>query len=380
MSIPRERTAYTTRNGGTCGRFTWRFDPSSGEQVPSHLDFCRDNRGDGDNYPLDIEHHEFQGGRINLRYNGYFDSWFNDWVSEILRPSFNMSHLGTDSYLLDSAYATNAVARTNPSRPGVDTPREIAELRDLSRVMRDRGAQTHYGRVGQMFLGHTFGTLPILSTISDLLNSQKAIESRRHEIQTLVSRGINRTLTMGSYSNTARDYRYIDTAHATIGGWFDTTTKEEVRCHVRWRIAENAFAANATPDHIKRVIDSWASRSVLGATIDLSTAYELLPWSWLADWFGSTGDYLVGCRNIIPATMLEVVVMRHRRTESSFPGADIRPNPFGPVGQVEAISMKRETKSRKFSFASPFAAHIPAIDAGRAGILASLAVTRHSAF
>ncbi len=385
MAIPRERTQIATRKGGTSGRFTWWPDTGPGDEVNTSLNFARDSVGPDDDYPLDFDRQELSGGNINQDFGGYFSSWFRNWVPEIVRAGFNVGHLATNTSLLDAYYATQIAARTNPSRPYVDIPREVSELRDLAAFFRTGYGDRNFlpgldrrtpGEFGRGYLGYQFGIEPTANFVAKLATAHQAVTQRYDEIKRLVATGIKRTMTLDFSSVSSREYRYIDTAHATLGGYFDTTTIEEVRAHIRWGLYPQQFAGAATPSARDALIQQWATDAVYGKTIDVSTIYELTPWSWLLDWMVSTGDYFSAVRNIVPALLKEVVVMRHRKTESYYPGESFVPEGGGKRITIAPIRLTRESKMRRFSFISPLPVHIPLIDKGRAQILASLAAAR----
>jgi hypothetical protein len=54
-----------------------------------------------------------------------------------------------------------------------------------------------------------------------------------------------------------------------------------------------------------------ARKAVLGLTIDFATAWQLIPWTWLTDWCYDVSSYLKANRNIIPAELDEVSIIRH---------------------------------------------------------------------
>lgn len=386
MSYPRERTSIATRSGGTCGRFTWWPTDGPGVEVNSSLNFARDTIGPDDLYPLDFDRQELSGGTMNQAYAGYYSSWFSNWVPEILRSGFNISHLATGTSLLDSYYATQIAARTNPSRPYVDLPREIAELRDLAQFFKTGSQDRNFlpgldrrtpGEFGRGYLGYQFGVAPIGRFIASLATAHDAITKRASEIRRLVATGINRTMTLDFGSASSREYRYIDTAHSTCGGYFDTTTIEEVRAHIRWGLYPSALEGVTSPGARDAQIQQWARDAVYGRTIDASTLYQLHPYTWLIDWGVSMGDYFRATRNIVPALIKEIAVMRHRKTVSSYPGETFDPGGGAKNISIAPIRMTRESKMRRFSFISPLNVHIPFIDKGRAQIIASLAAARH---
>lgn len=114
-------------------------------------------------------------------------------------------------------------------------------------------------------------------------------------------------------------------------------------------------------------------RVALGGTVDLATLWELLPWSWLIDWFSNVGAFLAARRNIlgwVPGqcfTMTHTVLgVDHRidLTGSSFKGTMTTPN------------FVRETKSRTVGVPVLPEAQLPILNLKQIGILASLAILR----
>jgi hypothetical protein len=377
MAYPRERTMVDTRDGGNCGRFTWWPDMTPGVKVSFRLNFARDSVGPEDDYPLDFDNQEYSGGLMNQEYAGYFSSWFVNWVPEILRAGFNLSHLSTSSDLIvDPDYATQAVARTNPSRPYVDLPTEILQLHELSQILHPRTNPSITNQLGNQYLMTSFGVMPVGSAIARLIDSHRVINDRVKEIRKLVATGIRRTVQLDLTSAEDNPYWYIDTAHSTAGGTFNVRTLCEVRSHVRWGLYPTAFQGHETPAQIDAQIRLWARQAVRGETIDLSTVWQLTPWTWLLDWFLGVGDYLKSQRNIVPALLKEVVVMRHRKTWATYPGITYEPGGGAKTMHIQPIRMVRESKSRRFSFPSPLTAHIPLIGAREGSVLASLAATR----
>jgi hypothetical protein len=350
---------------------------SAGVEVNSALHFARDSVGPEDDYPLDFDFQDYSGGLMNQDYAGYFSSWFVNWVPEILRSGFNLSHLSTPSDgIVDPDYATQAVARTNPSRPTVDLPVEILQLHELAEILHPKTNPTITNQVGSAYLTTSFGIQPVGSAIARLIDSRRVIRDRVKEIRRLVAYGIRRTVQLDLSSAEDNPYWYIDTAHSTAGGTFQVRTLAEVRSHVRWGIYPGAFQGHETPDQVDAQIESWARQSVRGETIDLSTFWQITPWTWLLDWFLGIGDYLKSQRNIVPALLKEVVVMRHRKTWATYPGITYEPGGGAKTMHIQPIRMVRESKSRRFSFPSPLTAHLPLIGAREGSVLASLAATR----
>jgi hypothetical protein len=140
------------------------------------------------------------------------------------------------------------------------------------------------------------------------------------------------------------------------------------RVHCRWSPTVD-FSKVYTPDSMRRLIQ----RAVLGLTVDFSTVWELIPWSWLIDWDTNVGTFLQASRNIIPAQLTTCVVMLHTRTEWSSPGLTGVSN--NNRYKLQPIQIIREGKTRT-SVSPSVTAQFPFLSGNQLGILASLAVTR----
>jgi hypothetical protein len=389
MAYPRERRSISTRSGGTCGRFTWWPDFGSGTEVNSAQHFARDSVGWEDNYPLDFDFQNYEGGTMNQAYSGYFTSWFYNWVPEILRAGFNLSHLHTPSDSdVDPYYATKAVARSNPSKPYVDLPVEIGQMHEVAGLLKrtdprlagEISAGVGLGgipnRAAGHYLAYSFGTIPIAQAIYGLATAHGVINKRVKEVRRLVASGMRKTMQMDLSSAQSREYWYIDTAHSTAGGYFDIATLAEVRAHVRWGLYPGAFQGHETPDQMDAEIRALSRRAVTGGHFDLFSAWQLIPFSWLLDWFLGIGDYLESQRNVVNALLKEVTIMRHRKTWAKYKGETYEPGGGASTMRIAPINMVRESKSRRFSFPSPLTAHLPLLGSREVTTIASIAMTR----
>jgi hypothetical protein len=112
-----------------------------------------------------------------------------------------------------------------------------------------------------------------------------------------------------------------------------------------------------------------AKRSIHGMTIDFSTLWEILPWSWLFDWGTNLGDYLKSKRNIIPASLQSISLIKETINRHEVPTL-VSGNNVMKGGVIIT-----ETKQRYPVNITP-EAHFPFLSGSQMGILSSLAVTR----
>lgn len=225
------------------------------------------------------------------------------------------------------------LARSNPSRADADLAVSIGELRSLPRDVlhgaRDfireairspslrnllKGGLLKYRRNPLQegaggYLGVQFGLLPLISDVQDIMDYQNLVGNRLREIANLRDgNGIRRRINLGftqvpgpeSIQNISSITRLVIDARVQLHA------SRRIWGTVRWR-----------PDPNKRVPDTdarkvmEARRAVYGLNVDLSTAYNLMPWSWLVDYFSNVGDLIDATRNDVGAVPGNTNIMVH---------------------------------------------------------------------
>lgn len=323
--------------------------------------------GTGDCAPFSVDRKVCSGGVIERHNAGSFASTFDNYPCDWLRTLANAPHLSVSGVPSNVQMATEAAARTNPSRPYVDVPVNILDLRggvqriqhagdDLIQVIR---------RSGGRYLNYKFMIRPLVGDIVKLVRAQDQINRRIQEINRLYDgHGIRRTVSNGTFSTSSTSSATVQSAGVTINRTFERSTRVVCRTHVRWKPASRC-GIRPPPEVIQR----WATRAVHGLTLDFSTLWEITPWSWLVDWFGDVGTYLKATRNIIPAQLTGVHPMKHTMTTWSCPGTVIS------NGTISGINVSRETKTRSTSFVAP-SAFLSFLTGEQMSILAALAAAR----
>lgn len=348
---------------------------------------CSDWQGPGDCYPFGVEKWYHSGSLVNRDGSQWSGNYLVDYVADALQYETNWPH-GFVSGLQPYTYlATKAAASTNPSRPYVDIPVNLVELGDIVKAIRDRGRgiitdawelittprmTRHARNAARTNLAYQFGLAPLVGDLVKLTQFRRMFNQRMAEVEKLQGpTGLRRTLRVdGGSVQFQSGLIYMQSTLASTDSpdirW-DGLTTVDVKAHVRWSIGGGL--PNVTPSAL---MESLVHRSLLGMTLDASTFWELLPWSWLIDWGFGVGDYLKATRNILPATLQGVWISQHSRTEYSQPG---RPFAYGE-GYLSPGIFVRDTKIRSYSMPVLPTAHIPFLDGRQVGILASLATVR----
>lgn len=360
--MSRIRTRDETGPQGTWERYGI---VSGGGIVKMKSERCLDEVLSGDNHYFLVDKETFGGGFLNTQgpYNPAYPTYYNYRNDAMTYNGVFPLIDSFDGTLSNIAYATMTAARTNPSRPYVDVPVNVLELADVARILQSAG-NTLRKQLGGNYLKYHFGIAPLVGDLIKLTQFQAQVDRRVKEMKKLRDRGLRRTIDLAAYSTSGIiPNLVIQSLGALIYDHFTYSSTQIVRGHARWNAGTNL-------DNLSdEVMSALARRAVLGLTLDFATFWEAMPWSWLLDWCGGIGNFLKANRNIIPATLDSVRVMKHTHT--------VYKNPGFQVGTLN-ISPSVVTKERKERIAAMVAptAHFPFLSGHQMGILGSLALVR----
>lgn len=196
--------------------------------------------------------------------------------------------------------AALALANANPNRPDVDLPVSIAELRELPSLLKDAtGLIAGISRPGRTSakanLMVQFGLIPIVNDIRSLFNFAESVSKREQYLRELSagSKRIKRKLAVERWTHTEADL---------VGIWNGTAENSTTTNRIRFsgkmtRTYWYTMRASLIDVLSEREIRSLAPQLVTGThTVSAKQIWELVPWSWLIDWFSDTGDILAAFR------------------------------------------------------------------------------------
>jgi len=257
------------------------------------------------------------------------------------------------------------LSRSNPSKPIVDVPVALVELRELPDLFRIAG-RTVAQKIASGNLNYQFGWKPLLSDLAGLLGVQASVDKRVAQLSRLHEKG------GGSFKADVGTVTLPGTKSlwAFPPGGGTMYVRHTGFCR-RW------ISVSWIPSYDPRTeipdlnqIRHQAFRSVLGLTVDLSTAWELLPWSWLVDWFSNLGSILAARRNLVGFVPGPCYTMTHTERHSNFEleGSSVLSHSKPYLHQV--------VKERVTSGSSSVSVSVPFLSGRQLGILASLAVAR----
>lgn len=381
MATPRSRSLYDSAPKGNRGRFG---STDGGFDIWGQFGYVNDYTGPGDCHPFDLGLFKIEGGRINKPYTGFFSSWFNDYRADVWDTT-NINHWIPPGIPNDVVFATDAVARTNPSKALVDVSGNVLELGGLTEALKNDAFQAlkklarfkvprslHDLRqlaklAGEVNLAYSFGVAPIVGDMFKMMEFQDQLSRRVKALHRLNSKnGYRRTVDMGSFSDTLEYSEVFQSQDTFIVHPMRIIGKQDVKCHVRW-ILDTPDGKLIPPADMVAL----ATKAMYTHSLDAISLWEAFPWSWLIDWATNVGTYFKATRNVIPAYLDGVHVMRHTKTEyswSDFQNGDVH---------MTAGRVFGERKVRNPSFVFP-TAHLPLLSGSQMGILASLAIAKIS--
>lgn len=288
----------------------------------------------GNNGFLTIDKYYYNNGEpptVTASYNrlGRRIDYENCPVLNFQDITWNMGHIAIAGNPTTAQGVAKLLRETNPSRPLVDLPVFAAELKDLPMLMlnrsKDLGRDLARGR-----LSLEYGWKPLIKDILGLLNFQAELEKRVEELKRLRTSGLRRKRNLWDGSAISED----DNLAMNLQGMIvrskrNKVTVDKVSGFVKWvpdGLPQRLLGL--TSDNSKEIY-AQAAQAMLGISntiVDPSTIWEIIPFSWLLDWYGNTGDFLAASRNIVGAVPKKICLLRHihtLQTHRIYSGGDV---------------------------------------------------------
>jgi hypothetical protein len=163
--------------------------------------------------------------------------------------------------------------------------------------------------LAKMHLMTQFGIVPLLSDVETLMQFQKLVDDRVGEIERLRTRGLRRTVALweGTTSGTVNGQLVQSQGASGLSVNLAKLTKVEISGHVRWYANSNWLKSDAA---VRNVV----KRTIAGYRMDPAAVYELLPWSWLIDYFFNLGTLVKATRNNFDASHDQVRLITRTST------------------------------------------------------------------
>jgi len=329
----------------------------------------RDNRGF-----LPLTGFQDQGGGSYRSYDNYLPSAF-------LPVAHNYGYLPPLPSV--GTRATTLRARTNPSREEVSIPNFLYEMKDLPQMLRNmknlapllrnlrHRNDAAMSAIASQHLGYEFGWKPLVSDISQLLQFQSQVDRRIVELNRLYSgTGLKRRLNLFDASISGVGSVVAD---SSLGAFINVRKHGVTRVRswgtIRWR------PTKVPKDIGHQSLGRTARRLVHGINhlgVDATQAWNMIPFSWLGDWFGNFGEWLAANRNDVPAAPVGPCnIMTLTETYEWWERTDGLQQVFVGASGMRVLRTKERAQS-----SGTLSVHLPLATARQFSILAALNLQR----
>lgn len=207
--------------------------------------------------------------------------------------------------------AWEILAKTNPSVPHVSIPAAVGEMKDFPWHRTKQWGDNLLKDVANGYISWRWAVAPLVGTLLKLCKFVESVDQRTTWLMKLRDgRTLRRRvrLSQTAIQGTPQVNAYVNTGGCTLRGTFKTLYEQRSWGTAQWRLLPDA----ELPKLGFGPLVNTAERLSLGLTSHelLAAAWELCPWSWLADWFGNTGDLIAATNNSVGCTWSHVCFMR----------------------------------------------------------------------
>lgn len=244
------------------------------------------------------------GDSLGMKYGGVFRQYHNLKIypggigNRDYLPSSYRSDVPTVNTM--SAYGATGIARASPVRTQLGLGQFIGELRDIPRlphkILELRNGLKFFKNAGSQYLNWEFGWKPFLKDLRGTVKA--AVDSEKHIRQLLRDNGrvVRRRVTIAkdsritfqNASGFAIGYPAVEGEFIDAYGKLYTTTWESNRTAFSGAFKYYLDYRHGMPMTPK--LHRQLMTILYGADLSPHTAWSLLPWSWLTDWFTNVGD------------------------------------------------------------------------------------------
>jgi hypothetical protein len=283
--------------------------------------------------------------------------------------------------------------RTRPGNPVASAGQFLIELRDLPTLPLKLFSQLrNFRSLGSEYLNVQFGWIPFVSDVRKMYELYHTLDARIAQLVRENGKGIHRRTTLKddisssqtSTSSTNAFYgcRGVPAAFgpgASTSVWTQTTTtKEKV-----WYSAKYRYYV---PDIGSSQWTRRAKLALFGALPTPELLWEVLPWSWLIDWFSNVGDVVSNASSnaVDNLTCQYSFIMRTVETETidhvsvTWPSFSLPGNIKTVAGNATLFAIHKQISKTRAGGLNPFGlgVQVDSLSGYQLGILAALGISR----
>lgn len=219
-----------------------------------------------------------------------------------------------------SSWGAEAYAKMKPAKPSFAGLNALYELKDLPGMLKQRLSDSPLRNIGNYYLGLKFGWEPLLRDIRNLISTQKRMQDRINQLLRDNGRPVRRRITIAENVTidediTASNYDSIlpifNTRYYPMEGGHRTITRTIDRIWASARFRYWLPGGSRDVNYRRKLMFN-----LYGLTPTPSVIYNMVPWSWLVDWFSNTGDILSNMDSGVADRLAAdyFYVMRERKT------------------------------------------------------------------
>jgi hypothetical protein len=217
----------------------------------------------------------------------------------------------------------------------------------------------------------------MISDIRKMCKFVEATERKFNELRNLRDhKALRKRVDLGYEVNTGSPYSAIlHSQGASILGTRTDVYTRKAWATVEWKLVPDTDIPKQTDLELLRL----ARRLVSGATTfgAAKAAWELIPWSWLADWFGNAQQFIEAHDNTVPCTYGRICYMATTTGRAVIvPDLSGLPPSVSLVGGQFRIWVTRKRRQPIVPISSIPLPKLSILNYGQWSILASLAALR----
>lgn len=282
---------------------------------------------------------------------------------------------GTPSIAELNNDAWEILSKTNPSRPHVNVPQALAELKDIPKLVKGWGDGL-LSAAAKGNLSWRWAVKPMISDVQKLANFVRAANKRLAQLRKLRDGKTIRTrCNLGTQIVSSGPTRIL--IHSEGAALY---AQRRIVSHFnKWGSAEWKLLPDSNlPNLSDADLDRFNKRVALGITAHgvLETAWELVPWSWFIDWFSNVGDMLAATNNTVGCTWGRICVMRTSETRTTYDFDPVGSDTWPVFSGWYNCRFQRKERWPTYPIVPVPLPSLPILDGGKLSILLSLAALR----
>lgn len=303
-------------------------------------------------------------------------STFLDWAWLGSPTTFNPAH----------QYGATAWNRFKPGKPVIDLGVTIAEFKQIPQLLLKRFDSVKH--IANNNLAVQFGWAPLLADARKMATLQTTVAAKLAQLRRDNGKGVRRRGVLVNEVQTGQEivcdgvnsansevYQY-GYNHNNMGAAVPFTYTEWLESHKVWFSARFRYWI---PDIGTQQWEARAIKTLMGLDITPSLAWEIMPWSWLVDWFSNVGDVVSNMTENAAENLVAdyAFIMRERklsqRTYSRFTLAK-RWGGIQPAFSMHSLEQIEQYRDRAHPYG--FSADWSSLSASQLSILGSLGITK----